>query len=49
MATCSVYISPITVSETIVGREWSGLKMNVWAGNLVPALLRMFRSLIGYF
>ena len=28
-------------SEAIAGQEWSGSKMNAWAGNLVPALLHM--------
>ena len=41
MATCSVYISSISASEVIAGQEWSGLKMSVWAGNLVPASLRV--------
>ena len=41
MATWSVNISSITASKAIVGREWSRLKINVRARNLVPALLRM--------
>ena len=31
----------MTYSEAIAGWERSGLKMNVWAGNLVPAPLRV--------
>ena len=35
-----MYISSITAGDAIAGREWSGLKMNAWAWNLVPASLR---------
>ena len=41
MDTCSAYTSSIMASEAIAGREWSGSKMNAWAGNLVPAPLHV--------
>ena len=45
-ATCYVYISSITANEAIADWEWSGLEMNAWPGNLVPAPLHVPSSLI---